>query len=615
MTAGTTGDLVRISWSQRDLMAPVLGVLIVGGVVLATLATFAVSLGDGGDVGSLVTMGAIAVACAFVVLRAVTRHAVGERWAMARRLRIVGMSGRRLRVFLLTETAAVAAAATALSVVLARYLAVPLLTPYLAGLGVVPAGTPATWRVGAVLATGAGTVLVALLGSFGATRALTRAEPAANTPPARASRSHRVMRLLALVAAAGVGLGILRAVAATDSDESAFLLGLMAAICLVIVLSAVWDPLVRGTWRIGRRLRRAPAAVPSLLSHRWRERQHQTTLVTATAIATVAVVYLGGYPAATDAIARDRLDTVLAGRTVAVSDRHQTRADTQALLANADGVVIADGQAVVQVAGATVDSYAPVWEQPITLLGGSDVERWLTSLGASDGGSPGVVLTRQEALRSGLGPGDALTLSALDGDLIAVSVVDVVAIPSTFGDYLVTDPAAADLVAGAPTLLLDSAHDAPRGWTEQPAHDWISSLPAGAAVSNSGGSGTLETPLLVGAPLALCLTLALAATVTTVTARRPDLRALMLLGITPRQRNAAVVRAVTADTLLAGVVAAALTLTLLTVVLRPYADATAISAVVPWSQLGLTVVPGAFWVGCAVAAVATATRTATTREA
>jgi len=84
MTSGSARDLVRISWSERDLLKPVLAVLTVGGLVISTLASYAFGLAEGGDIGSLVTIGAIAIVCTLVVLRAVTRHAVAERWAMAR---------------------------------------------------------------------------------------------------------------------------------------------------------------------------------------------------------------------------------------------------------------------------------------------------------------------------------------------------------------------------------------------------------------------------------------------------------------------------------------------------------------------------------------------------
>ena len=80
-----------------------------------------------------------------------------------------------------------------------------------------------------------------------------------------------------------------------------------------------------------------------------------------------------------------------------------------------------------------------------------------------------------------------------------------------------------------------------------------------------------ETPLLVGAPLALCLTLAAAATATTVVARRPDLRMLERLGMPQWQRAGALARSVVVDTLCAGAVAAVVSMGLLALTIRPYA--------------------------------------------
>lgn len=197
MTSGSARDLVRISWSERDLLKPVLAVLTVGGLVISTLASYAFGLAEGGDIGSLVTIGAIAIVCTLVVLRAVTRHAVAERWAMARRLRIIGMSARHLRLALLIETAALALVAALTGTVLTRYVVVPLLTPYLVSMDVVPAGTSARWRLNATLLTVLGTALVAFVGTFGASLTLTRVEPAGTAPPGRANGPHGALRMAA----------------------------------------------------------------------------------------------------------------------------------------------------------------------------------------------------------------------------------------------------------------------------------------------------------------------------------------------------------------------------------------------------------------------------------
>ena len=174
-------------------------------------------------------------------------------------------------------------------------------------------------------------------------------------------------------------------------------------------------------------------------------------------------------------------------------------------------------------------------------------------------------------------------------------MTDVVDMPSTFGDCLVTDAAAAGFVTGPVAMLLRGARDAPEGWEVQQGSAWVQALAPGSAVSNSGGSGSLETPLLVGAPLALCLTLAAAATATTVVARRTDLRVLDLLGMPRWQRARALILSVAVDTLYVGIVAMAVGLALLTLVIRPYATMIGVRPIIPWAQLSYVAVPVVIW--------------------
>ena len=610
MRGGSAYDLIRISWSERGLMRPVFAVLAVGGLVISTLASYAFGLAEGGDIGSLVTIGTIAAACTLVVLRAVTRHAVAERWPTVRRLRIVGMSARRLRVALLTETAAIAVAAALVSAVLARYLVTPLLTPYLVSLEVVPAHTPARWRLGAVVVTVVGTGLVALGGTFGASLTLTRLEPADTSPPGPAAGSGGASRTavygLGLVAMAVCASFLLKAVLATRSDETAFLLGALLLICLMALLCGTWRGVVRGCSGVVNRLRRLPASAPALVSRRWRERQHQVTVVSATVIATMMAVFLGGYPTATDAMARHRLQDMIGERLVAQTTLTASEAGAQVL--EGDGVVMAKGRAVLGNRSASTAVDGGQWGQSVTLLGGDGADDWLAALGATVR-SPGAVVTRQEALRSGVVPGDELVLSGQDGSSVETTITDVVDMPSTFGDYLITDPTAVGFATGRVTALLGHTQEAREGWTVQPASVWIQALAPGSAVSDSGGAGTRETPLLVGAPLALCLTLAAAATATTVVARRPDLRMLERLGMPQWQRAGALARSVMVDTLCAGAVAAVVSMGLLALTIRPYAALIGIGPAVPWLQLSYyAAVPIAIWLVSTASALRFAVR-------
>lgn len=595
MTSGSARDLVRISWSERDLLKPVLAVLTVGGLVISTLASYAFGLAEGGDIGSLVTIGAIAIVCTLVVLRAVTRHAVAERWAMARRLRIIGMSARHLRLALLIETAALALVAALTGTVLTRYVVVPLLTPYLVSMDVVPAGTSARWRLNATLLTVLGTALVAFVGTFGASLTLTRVEPAGTAPPGRANGPHGALRmaarLLGVLVLTVCTVLLLRVVTSTRSDETAFLLGVLALICLIVLLCMVGRAVAAGCGRAAAHLPWPRVSAPALLSRRWHEHRHQVTVISATVIATMMCVFLGGYPAATDTMARHRLQEVVGQDRVARAVLPAMEARTQ--VTEGDGVILAEGKAVIRNPGATATG-GEEQVQSITVLGGSEAGDWLASLGAT-AGTPGVVVTRQGALHLGVAPGDELVLSGRGEGPVRVAVTDVVDMPSTFGDCLVTDAAAAGFVTGPVAMLLRGARDAPEGWEVQQGSAWVQALAPGSAVSNSGGSGSLETPLLVGAPLALCLTLAAAATATTVVARRTDLRVLDLLGMPRWQRARALILSVAVDTLYVGIVAMAVGLALLTLTIRPYATMIGVRPTIPWAQLSYIAVPVVIW--------------------
>lgn len=593
--------LARIGWDQRDLTAPVLAVLLVGGTVLGTLATFAGALGEEGDVGSLVTIGAIALVCTAVVLRAITRHGVAERWVTARRLRVVGLSGRSLRTALLAETTVLALAAAATALVLARYAAVPLLQPYLAGLGVVPDGLRPGWSTVAVLLTVAGALGASLVGAAGAARTLATAEPASSEPPTRTSRRHPVVRVAGLGGAVALGALLVRSMTTTTSDETAFLLGMLAAICAIVVVCASWDPLVRAAGRLRERVDRAALPTGVLVADRWRRRQHQVTVVVATSIATVLCLYLAGYPAATEQIASARLHAVLDGTAVAQPSAVLGREDARALLQDGDGVVVADGAVEIAVAGAEVDPYAPRREQPVTIVGGVDGAAWLEQLTGQPTTGHGAVITRQLALRDGLEPGDRLALS-LDGvEVTQVPVAGVTAMPATFTDYYLVGEEVEALASGDALVLVDRAEDAPTGWTVTDARGWVDALAPGAAVSSTGGSGTSETPLLVGAPLALCLTLAIAATASTTAGRRTDLRTLDLIGATRGQSLGAVLRSATTDVLGAGLVSAALALALLGLALRPFAETTGAPVGLAWAQAEYVLVPVTIWASCLIA--------------
>src|SRR5699024_6965545 len=90
-----------------------------------------------GDPGSLAVIGAIAAACTIVVLDAITRHGISERWPALRRLRIIGLGSWSLRGYLAGETVVLALIASVIGYATALLL-IPVLVPYLSTMEIVP---------------------------------------------------------------------------------------------------------------------------------------------------------------------------------------------------------------------------------------------------------------------------------------------------------------------------------------------------------------------------------------------------------------------------------------------------------------------------------------------
>ncbi|RMI12953.1 hypothetical protein [Cellulomonas triticagri] len=596
-----TVTYLRLAWGERAVLAPVFVVLLFGALVVAALATLVVVLGDAGDIGSLVTLGSIALVCTAVVLHAVSRHGVGERWATARRLRIVGMSARRLRMLLVAESALLALLASAVAVLLAPAVVLPALVPLLVGQGVIPPGTDVTWRVAAVLATVAGSTVVAVLGTAGAARLLVRGDPVAGGPPGRTGRSRRLLPGVVALLATVAGAALVRVVARTESDETAFLLGFLAVLCLVVVLGCGWDAVVRGAGALRGRVGRRSRSAPALLAARWLRWRHPSTVVVATSIATLLVLYLGGYPAASDDVARARLLEVVGDRWVASS----MVADGAVTVAGARGVTLAEGQAVVTSSNDD-DADAVRAMSWIALVGGGEARSWVRGLtdAREVPPGPGIVVSRLGAVAGGATVGDEITLGVPGSGQVRLPVVAVADLPLTFGDLLVLGADVPGAATGRVTTLVDRHADVAPDAEVRTATEWVAGLPPGKAVARSGGGGTGETPLLVGAPVLLCLTLAAAATAVTVAGRRADLRVLDRIGMTRAQRVSAVVRGVGVDVLGSGLVAAVLGSGLLALAVRPYAAAVGRDPGIAWVRPAAVLVPLLFTAVCLATAAA-----------
>lgn len=108
------------------------------------------------------------------------------------------------------------------------------------------------------------------------------------------------------------------------------------------------------------------------------------------------------------------------------------------------------------------------------------------------------------------------------------------------------------------------------GWTGQPASQWIQSLPAGAAVSATGGQGQDEIGLLIGAPLALFTALAVSSTIISTHARRNEINKLGRVGMARSALLNALTRQALATTLPALAIAFIASVALVLAATRPY---------------------------------------------
>ncbi|WP_454050876.1 hypothetical protein [Cellulomonas sp. Marseille-Q8402] len=600
--------LVLVAWRERAVHAATFGVLFTGAIVTAALALLAAALTEGtGDVSSLVSVGVIAMLYTVVVLRAVSRHAVEERWPTSRRLRIVGLGARTLVLVRLTEAAAIATVASVLAIVAARSAAVPLLLPWLARLEIVPADIAPGMSPVALLSTVGVVVAASVLGTCGAARTLARAEPSATEPP-RGRTATRGARSALVVVSLAAGLSAVGAAITATSDLVAYVWCLVALVPAVVAISSGWTFVVL---RVARARRLMPFRVgpAALVSTAWRTRRHPSTVVLATAVATLVAVFMGGYPAANDAVARTRLAELLEGLDVAepTDGSALTEAQVTELLGRSPGVVLADATAVVVTARASVPDGS--MSRPITLVGGEGAAGWLAGLAPI--AAPvegGVVVPAVEAGRSGLATGDPVWFADENRPTPAVEheVAAVADMPGALGEYLLMDRSGelSGSSTGSARILLPAGAPAPRGWSTTSGDRWVRELPAGAATSNSGGAGTEETPLLVGAPLALCLALAVAATASTTLGRSDDLRALRATGASRGHLVQLVVRHTLADTWGVGAVAGATGVGLVGVALRPVVSETAVGTALPPEAYGFVWVPLAMGCACLVTALA-----------
>lgn len=470
-------------------------------------------------------------ACTIVVLDAITRHGISERWPSLRRLRIIGLSSWSLRSYLAGETVVLALVASVIGYT-AALLIVPALVPYLSTMEIVPIDVDPGPSLGTVAQVAAATTAVALVAAMGAARRAARREPVSVGLVAEPSiLARRLGIAFTILLAALAGLSIVQTMF-TASTQTGFLWGLLATASLLGVLSRMWRGLA-GAAAQGVIAVRPHMSAPAMVSSRWTTSAGRATTPAAVMLATGLCVFFVGFFAISEQAAEDRLSEVLAGTTVLTHS--SAGADPAAVDIDGAGVVLTQAEVTVG------DSS---YREPAQILTSADAEKFLGPYVAdgTDLEGPGLVLTASSATETGLETGQSVTLGG-DVGPTELSILAVATVPSTLGNlYLIDDTASA--TSSGPTTVITTVvpQSAPAGWQSATAGDWIAGLPPGTAVSATGGQGTSESPLLIGAPIALALALAISSTAITTLARREDITQLGRLGMSRTATLSAVAR-------------------------------------------------------------------------
>lgn len=504
----STPLVLRLVRSDRRYHLPVLVALSLAAAMTFVLGGWTSALGDlpEGDPTTLMVIGALALGTALLVVDTMTRHAAAERWPSIRVLRALGLSGWGLARLLVLEALVVGLAA----VVAGFLLAVPLAR--LAGqpfhqLGVLPSPGP-TPGWGAWVGVVTGTVIATgILGNLRASASLTRAEP--GLPLGAGARPRRrvgwVRGLLTALAAATTAVLAGASLSTTDS-QVAFLTGFGALLTAVTTLGLAWGWMLRLGWLCLQAVPRLP--LPTRTAVGWARDLPRATTAVACLLGLGLFTYLSQFPVGTAHAAQERISAALAGRLVA--DEPPSTAGLH--LHHVEIEVTAPGSRPAPSMGAT----GTTWD---TLLG--------TDLGAE---ATGVIVTVEEADYLGVSSGDQLRISIDGRSTELAEVLEVVRWPEVFGSTLLVAPESVESIGSPGLWFLDPDRGAAAGVPTTTARRWVEGLEPGRAVSATGGRGTQETVLLLGAPLPLTLALATSSAVVTTVRRVPDLDRLRRIG-------------------------------------------------------------------------------------
>ena|GEM_PF-4807767 len=444
-----------------------------------------------------------------------------------------------------------------------------MLVPYLSMMEIVPAAVDPGPSLGTVATVAAATTGVALVAATGAARRASRREPVSVALVAEPTTLARRLGIaLTVLLAALAGLSTLQAVF-TVSTQAGLLWGMLATASLLGFLARIWR-LLAGTAAQGVIAVRPRMSAPAMVSSRWTTSAGRSTTPAAVMLAIGLCVFFVGFFAISEQAAEERLSQVLAGTTVLTHS--SAGADPAAVDVDGAGVVLTQTEVAVGGSG---------YLEPAQTLTSADAERFLGPYvpGSTSLEGPGLVITASSATETGLETGQTVALDGGDGPT-ELPILAVATVPSTLGNLYLIDDTTPATSSGPTTVITTAAPDpVPAGWQSAAADEWIADLPPGAAVSATGGQGTSESPLLIGAPIALALALAISSTAITTLARRKDITQLGRLGMSRSATLIAVARQALALTVPPALVAWTLGALIVTAATTPYTNAVGVRPV------------------------------------
>jgi len=490
-----------------------------GAWVLASMTTVSLSDNGAGDLTTLGVVGAVGVLSALAVAEAAARQATIERWPLLRRLRIVGLGNRTLLLTMTVEAVVTGAVAALLGYAFAG-LTLPTLVPYLQRVGVIGtnASPQASGGAGAVIVL-VTVVAMSVIGSLRSTLRVTRTEPVAAALRTETVSSWRVRTRWVITTL--IVLGTTWVTARTLAQPAGNTI-LLTSACWLALLCLLWRP---GTAAMAPLLLRRPQRQADiLLSHRWAASASTATASIGTILAVGITVMVASLYAVPDAAAREGLSRWLDGRHVAIST--DTAAPDQPYAATLTQVTTRLHAASQPAPSRSTTAYE------VTAQGAQELFSSVLLEGQLGHDSEGLVLPALAAGLQGLRVGDEVSATGTDArNTRTMRVIALVAVPPALGSFIVDSTSPAVAPATGVRIAVGAGLKPTDGWTVLTSQHWVDALPPGKALSNSGGEGALEIPLLIGAPLLLCLALIGSATFIAVHARGDDLNKLVKIGI------------------------------------------------------------------------------------